>query len=105
MAKSWPTSRSLLSPPRRWRPPRGKPRTPLPPDVGAALVAHIARDRPQVEALRVTVPQHMWQGAGICRNEVGLTAALAAVRAGASDPGPVAQQSTVAASQPTARDL
>jgi L-aspartate oxidase len=60
----------------------GQATDPLPPDMGTVLAAHIARDRPQVEALRVTVPQHMWQGAGICRNEVGLTAALAAVRAG-----------------------
>ena len=50
---------------------------PLPPNVGA-----IVRDRSQVEALRAAVPQHMWQGAGICRNEAGLTAALAAVTAG-----------------------
>ena len=54
----------------------------LSPNAGAALAAHIDRDRPQVEVLRAAVPQHMWQGAGICRNQAGLTAALDAVTEG-----------------------
>lgn len=66
------------------------PNTPLPAPgdadpadaLGAALAPHLAADQAQVEAIRAALPQHMWQGAGICRDHGGLAAALALVTEG-----------------------